>query len=112
MTQKMSLKNGVCDEHKFVISACGFTFQGYCSILNKYGIHASQIHFNGDEASQQDVENILKNQDAHIVVFLGKGVVNLLESLKRLASVLNAHPVIRHVTLYGDIPDGVMTPTY
>lgn len=106
MTQKMSLKNGVCDEHKFVISACGFTFQGYCSILNKYGIHASQIHFNGDEVSQQDVENILKNQDAHIVVFLGKGVVNLLESLKRLASVLNALPVIRLVTLYGDIPDG------
>ena len=43
MTQKMSLKNGVCDEHKFVISACGFTFQGYCSILNKYGIHASKF---------------------------------------------------------------------
>ena len=106
MTHKISLRNGACDEHKFVISACGFTFQGYCSILNKYGIHASRIHFNGDEASQQDIENILKNQDAHIVVFLGKGVVNLLESLKRLASVLNALPVIRHVTLYGDIPDG------
>lgn len=106
MTHKISLRNGACDEHKFVISACGFTFQGYCSILHKYGIHASRIHFNGDEASQHDIENILKNQGAHIVVFLGKGVVNLLESLKRLASILNALPVIRHVTLYGDIPDG------
>lgn len=40
------------------------------------------------------------------MVFLGKGIVSLLESLKRLASVLNALPVIRRVTLYGDIPDG------
>ncbi|MEG5642892.1 EAL domain-containing protein [Enterobacter asburiae] len=106
MTHKISLRNEACDEHKFVISACGFTFQGYCLILNQYGIQASHIHFDGDEASQQDLENILINQSAHIVVFLGKGIVSLLESLKRLASVLNALPVIRRVTLYGDIPDG------
>lgn len=106
MTHKISLRNEACDEHKFVISACGFTFQGYRLILNQYGIQASHIHFDGDEASQQDLENILINQSAHIVVFLGKGIVSLLESLKRLASVLNALPVIRRVTLYGDIPDG------
>ncbi|EOY8404234.1 EAL domain-containing protein [Enterobacter asburiae] len=106
MTHKISLRNEACDEHKFVISACGFTFQGYRLILNQYGIQASHIHFDADEASQQDLENILINQSAHIVVFLGKGIVSLLESLKRLASVLNALPVIRRVTLYGDIPDG------
>ncbi|WP_368743056.1 EAL domain-containing protein [Enterobacter asburiae] len=106
MTHKISLRNEACDEHKFVISACGFTFQGYHLILNQYGIQASHIHFDADEASQQDLENILINQSAHIVVFLGKGIVSLLESLKRLASVLNALPVIRRVTLYGDIPDG------
>ena len=27
MTHKISLRNEACDEHKFVISACGFTFQ-------------------------------------------------------------------------------------
>ncbi|HGG8740304.1 TPA: EAL domain-containing protein [Enterobacter asburiae] len=106
MTHTISLRNEACDEHKFVISACGFTFQGYRLILNQYGIQASHIHFDGDEASQQDLENILINQSAHIVVVLGKGIVSLLESLKRLASVLNALPVIRRVTLYGDIPDG------
>ncbi|ESN13194.1 hypothetical protein L370_03471 [Enterobacter sp. MGH 24] len=106
MTHKISLRNGACDEQKFVISACGFTFQGYSLILNQYGIQASRIHFNGDEASHEDIENILINQNANIVVFLGKGIVTLLESLKRLASVLNALPVIRRVTLYGDMPDG------
>ena len=105
MIHTISLRNEACDEHKFVISACGFTFQGYRLILNQYGIQASHIHFDGDEVSQQDLENILINQSAHIVVFLGKGIVSLLESLKRLASVLNALPVIRRVTLYGDLPD-------
>lgn len=106
MTHNISLRNRACDEQKFVISACGFTFQGYRLFLNQYGIQASHIHFDGDEASQQDMENILINQNAHVVVFLGKGILSLLESLKRLASVLNALPVIRRVTLYGDIPDG------
>lgn len=105
MTHKISLRNGACDEQKFVVSACAFTFLGYREILSKYGIQASLIHFEGDEVSQQDMENILINQNANIVAFLGKGIVNLLESLKRLASVLNTLPVIRCVTLYGDIPD-------
>ncbi|SAD63626.1 protein YjcC [Enterobacter cloacae] len=106
MTHKFSLRNGACDEQSFVISACGFTFQGYSLMLNKYGIQASHIHFDGDEVSPHDVENIFVNHNAHIVTFLGKGIIGLLESLKRLASVLNALPVIRRVTLYGDIPDG------
>ncbi|MEL4867940.1 EAL domain-containing protein [Pantoea agglomerans] len=105
MTQKISLRNGACDDQKFVISACGFTFQGYRLILSKYGIEASLIRFVGDEISQRDRKNILIHQNAHIVVFLGKGIVSLLESLKRLASVLNSLPVIQRVTLYGDIPD-------
>ncbi|MGC8401366.1 hypothetical protein ACP3P6_14940 [Enterobacter mori] len=55
---------------------------------------------------QRDLEDVVKNQNASVSVFLGEGVVELLASLKRLASVLNALPVIRRVTLYGDIPDG------
>lgn len=106
MTHNFSLGNGACDEHSFVISACGFTFQGYSLMLNKYGIKASHIHFEEDVVSPQDVQNILVNHNAHIVTFLGKGITGLLESLTRLASVLNALPVIRRVTLYGDIPDG------
>ena len=106
MTHNFSLGNGACDEHSFVISACGFTFQGYSLMLNKYGIQASHIHFEEDVVSPQDVQNILVNHNAHIVTFLGKGITGLLESLTRLASVLNALPVIRRVTLYGDIPDG------
>ncbi|BFT81470.1 EAL domain-containing protein [Enterobacter pseudoroggenkampii] len=106
MIHKVSLRNGACDEQKFVVSACAFTFQGYREILSRYGVQATHIHFEGDEVSQQELQNILINQNAHIVAFLGKGIVDLLESLKRLAFVLNALPVIRRVTLYGDIPDG------
>jgi len=106
MTQKTSLRNAACDEQKFVISTCCFTFQGYCLLLKQYGINASLIHFEEDEVHQRDLEEIVKNQHASVSVFLGKGVVELLASLKRLASVLNALPVIRRVTLYGDIPDG------
>lgn len=98
-------KNAACYEHEFVISACGFTFQGYSLFLEEQGIKASHIQFEGDEVSCQDVENIIKNHDSEISVFLGKDIVNLLESLKRLASVLNAMPVLKRVTLYGKIPD-------
>ena len=98
-------KNAACYEHEFVISACGFTFQGYSLFLEERGIKASHIQFEGEEVSRQDVENILKNHDSEISVFLGKDIVNLLESLKRLASVLNAMPVLKRVTLYGKIPD-------
>lgn len=45
MTHTISLRNEACDEHKFVISTCGFTFQGYRLILNQYGIQASHIHW-------------------------------------------------------------------
>jgi hypothetical protein len=99
MTHKISHRNVARDDRRFVISTCGFTFQGYALLLKKYGIDASHIHFEGDDVCQRDRENILNNQHAHIVVFPGKGIVTLLESLKRLASVLNALPVIRCVTL-------------
>ncbi|HCR0227825.1 TPA: diguanylate phosphodiesterase, partial [Enterobacter kobei] len=105
MTHKISHRNVARDDRRFVISTCGFTFQGYALLLKKYGIDASHIHFEGDDVCQRDRENILNNQHAHIVVFPGKGIVTLLESLTRLASVLNALPVIRCVTLYSDIPD-------
>lgn len=105
MTHQISLRNDARNEQRFVISTCGFTFQGYHLLLKKYGIETAHIHFDGDALSDPDKENILIHQNAHIVVFLGKGTVALLESLTRLASVLNSLPVIRRVTLYGDIPD-------
>lgn len=105
MTHKISHRNVARDDRRFVISTCGFTFRGYALLLKKYGIDASHIHFEGDDVCQRDRENILNNQHANIVVFPGKGIVTLLESLTRLASVLNALPVIRCVTLYSDIPD-------
>lgn len=104
-------KNAACHEHEFVISACGFTFQGYSLFLEERGIKASHIQFEGEEVSCQDVENIIKNHGSEISVFLGKDIVNLLESLKRLASVLNALPVLKRVTLYGKIPDSWLQRT-
>lgn len=106
MTQNISFRNAAFYEQKFVISTCHFTFQGYSLLLKQYGIDASHVRFEGDEPSRQDLENILSSQNAQISVFLGKGVVSLLESLKRLACVLNKLPVIRKVTLYGEMPDG------
>lgn len=105
MAQNISRKNVACHEQEFVISACGFTFQGYRLLLEEQGIKASHLQFNDDEIPPRDVEEILSNQHVKVSVFLGKDIVNLLESIKRLASVLNALPVLSQVTLYGQIPD-------
>lgn len=92
-------------EQKFVISACSFTYQGYSLFLKEQGITASQIRFNGETIAQGDIKNIVINQYAEISVFLDNDVVNLLDTLKKLATLLNVLPVIRTVTLYGQIPD-------
>ncbi|PCM82223.1 EAL domain-containing protein [Enterobacter cloacae] len=105
MIQNQSHKNTDCHAQVFVISACSFTFQGYQLLLEQQGISASHIRFDGDTANREDVYNIIRNHEATISVFPGKAIVDLLESLKRLADILNTLPVIRQVTLYGDIPD-------
>ncbi|ELE9703649.1 EAL domain-containing protein [Enterobacter cloacae] len=105
MIQNQSHKNTDCHAQVFVISACSFTFQGYQLLLEPQGISASHIRFDGDTANREDVYNIIRNHEATISVFPGKAIVDLLESLKRLADILNTLPVIRQVTLYGDIPD-------
>jgi hypothetical protein len=69
MTHKISLRNVARDDHKFVISTCGFTFQGY-ALPQKVRHRRFAYHFE-EMMSQQDRENILNNQHAHIVVFLG-----------------------------------------
>ena len=66
---------------------------------------ASQVRFDDDVANREDVYTIIKNQDAKITVFLGEEIVDLLQSLRHLADLLNTLPVIRPVTLYGNIPD-------
>lgn len=98
-------------EQEFIITACSFTFQGYRLLLEKQGIKALNIEFDGDEVSQQTIDDILSNQYATISVFLERDIVNLLESLKKLASVLNALPVLKPVTLYGKIPDSWLLHT-
>ncbi len=105
MIQNQSHKNTDCHAQVFVISACSFTFRGYQLLLEQQGISASHIRFDGDTANREDVYNIIRNHEATISVFPGKAIVDLLESLKRLADILNTLPVIRQVTLYGDIPD-------
>ena len=105
MIQTISHRNAARYEQHFVISACGFTFQGYTFFLQQHGINATHLRFNDDEPNPDDVENIVSNQEAEICVFLGDDIVLLLESLKKLASVLNDLPVVRRVTLYGKIPD-------
>jgi hypothetical protein len=54
MTHKISHRNVARDDRRFVISTCGFTFQGYALLLKKYGIDASHIHFEGDDVCQRD----------------------------------------------------------
>jgi FOG: EAL domain len=108
--------NNICKsaaryEQEFVISACGFTFQGYSLLLEEQGVKASHIQFDGEEVSRHDIENIMLNQCSMISVFLGRDIVNLLESLKKLASVLNELPVLKRVTLYGEIPDSWLLRT-
>jgi hypothetical protein len=79
-----------------MISGCHlnlrFYLPGISLILKKYGIDASHIHFE-EMMSPNGSGKYPYNQHAHIVVFPGKGIVTLLESLTRLASVLNALPL-------------------
>lgn len=105
MIQNNSHNNHDCHAQEFVISACSFTFQGYRLLLKEQGGVASQVRFEDDVANREDVYTIIKNQDAKITVFLGEEIVDLLQSLRHLADLLNTLPVIRPVTLYGNIPD-------
>ena len=103
MIQNNSHNNHDCHAQEFVISACSFTFQGYRLLLKEQGGLASQVRFEDDVANREDVYTIIKNQDAKITVFLGEEIVDLLQSLRHLADLLNTLPVIRPVTLYGNI---------
>lgn len=105
MTQTSTHKNTACQDQRFVISACGFTVQGYALFLQPHGVKVTHIHFEGDEPCAQDIENVALYQCAEISVFLGNDVVILLETLKKLSSVLNVLTALRRVTLYGKIPD-------
>lgn len=111
MAHNNILKSAAHYEQEFVISACGFTFLGYSLLLEEQGVKASHIQFDGEGVSRHDVENILLNQYSTVSVFLGRDIVNLLESLKKLASVLNELPVLKRVTLYGEIPDSWLLRT-
>lgn len=105
MIQNISHTNAARYEQHFVISACGFTFHGYTLFLQQHGINTVRLRFNEDVPHPGDVENIVQNQWAEICVFPGNDIALLLESLKKLASILNLLPVARRVTLYGNVPD-------
>lgn len=105
MPQTLPFMQGACYKQRFVISACGFTFEGYSLLLKSCGVNVTRLHFEEDEICSADVKKMMENQSPEVSVFLGRDVAAFLESLKRLVSVLNALPVICSVTLYGAIPE-------
>ncbi|EOZ4934780.1 EAL domain-containing protein [Enterobacter hormaechei] len=105
MSQNSPFIQGTCYKQRFVISACGFTFEGYSLLLKSRGVNATRLHFEEDEVCSGDVHKMMQNQPPEVAVFLGRDVAAFLESLKQLVSVLNALPVICSVTLYGAIPE-------
>lgn len=105
MSQNLPFIQGTCYKQRFVISACGFTFEGYSLLLKSRGVNATRLHFEEDEVCSDDVQKMMQNQPPEVAVFLGRDVAAFLESLKQLVSVLNALPVICSVTLYGAIPE-------
>lgn len=105
MSQNLPFIQGTCYKQRFVISACGFTFEGYSLLLKSRGVNATRLHFEEDEVCSGDVHKMMQNQPPEVAVFLGRDVAAFLESLKQLVSVLNALPVICSVTLYGAIPE-------
>ncbi|EPF3214764.1 EAL domain-containing protein [Enterobacter hormaechei] len=111
MSQNLPSVQGTCYKQRFVISACGFTFEGYSLLLKSRGVHATRLHFEEDEICSVDVEKMMENQSPEVSVFLGRDVATFLESLKRLVSVLNALPVICRVTLYGALPERWLNAT-
>ncbi|WP_253384670.1 EAL domain-containing protein [unidentified bacterial endosymbiont] len=105
MALSYTINATACGKQKYVISSCAYTFQGYQLLLKEQGINASRIFFEGDDVSHEDVNEIILNKNAEISVFLGREAVSLLGTLKKLAGLLNALPVIRPVLLYGKVPD-------
>ncbi|MEG5552315.1 hypothetical protein UXO11_22310 [Enterobacter wuhouensis] len=89
---------------EYVISSCSYTFHGYSILVSEQGMSASRISFESDNVSPVDVENMIINQTSKIIVFFESDAFRLLETLKKLSSVLNSLPFIRTVLIYAELP--------
>ncbi|SAA91064.1 protein YjcC [Enterobacter hormaechei] len=47
MSQNLPFMQGTCYKQRFVISACGFTFEGYSLLLKSRGVNATRLHLRG-----------------------------------------------------------------
>lgn len=56
MSQNLPFIQGTCYKQRFVISACGFTFEGYSLLLKSRGVSATRLHFVEDEVCSGDVQ--------------------------------------------------------
>lgn len=89
---------------RFVLSACMYTFQGYSLLLEEQGVVASRILFEGGSVSKYCIEEVILDKNAEIIVFFPKDVISILDTLKKIALLLNMLPDERSVVLYGKIP--------
>ncbi|MDY7246601.1 hypothetical protein RZN68_14475 [Enterobacter hormaechei] len=58
MSQNLPFMQGTCYKQRFVISACGFTFEGYSLLLKSRGVNATRLHFEEDEVCSGDVQKM------------------------------------------------------
>lgn len=91
-------------QHRYVISACSYTWHGYESLLHKKGISASRIMADLDEATADEVQTVYANAEGMVSVFLKGDVCAILGSLKKITSLLNARPEKVAVIVYCQLP--------
>lgn len=91
-------------QHRFVISDCSYTWQGYETLLHKKGISASRIMVDFDEATEEEVKAVYGEAEGHVSVFMKGDLCAILGSLKKLTSVLNARSAKVAVTVYCPLP--------
>lgn len=91
-------------KHKFVITPCGFTWQGYDMLLARDAIRSSRIMTQGDTATEREVNDICGDADRCISVFLKGDLPTILLTLKKSISLLNALPCSVTMTIYCGLP--------
>ena len=91
-------------QHRYVISACSYTWHGYESLLHRKGISASRLMADRDEATADEVQAVYANAEGIVSVFLKGDVCAILGSLKKITSLLNAKPEKVAVIVYCQLP--------
>lgn len=91
-------------QHRYVISACSYTWQGYELLLHKQGICATRIMVDLDEMTQDEVKAVYENAECIVSVFLKGDLCAILGTLKKMTSLLNAKPGKVAVIVYCQLP--------